>query len=423
MLIASGFVIIIGMVYALIKRYETRMVLLTGGMLLAIIAGKPLAPLIEFSASMKQSNVFEVIISSMGFASVVKLTSCDKHLIIIFVKLLKRMGPFVIIGVAIATTIINSAIPSAAGTAAAVGTIMIPLLISAKVPAPIAAATVMSGLYGGNLNPGHVHPTIVAELAGKTSMEFVAVVALPIFGSVIASSIMLILLSIVMKKRKLHNDEGNIADESVEDDGFRANYFYAIIPLLPLIVLLLGNMNIVPMLKMPVSHAMILGAVVALIATRSNPGNLTNAFFKGMGESFGAIFGLIIAANIFVAGMNAIGLIQSLIGVMSTSPLIAKVASVVGPFGIAVLCGSGEAAAIALNNAVSVHAEKFGLDIMSMGAMTVLSGGIGRSLSPVAGCMIICAGIAKVSPLDVVKYNALPMLAALITAATFLYVL
>ena len=51
-------------------------------------------------------------------------------------------------------------------------------------------------------------------------------------------------------------------------EGFKVNYLYAVIPLLPLIILMLGNTGALPMLKMPVSHAMIIGAVVAMLATR-----------------------------------------------------------------------------------------------------------------------------------------------------------
>lgn len=70
---------------------------------------------------------------------------------------------------------------------------------------------------------------------------------------------------------------------------------------------------------------MIIGAVVALIAVRPNPGTFVKTFFKGMGDSFGNIFGIIVAANIFVAGMKSVGLIQALIEFMSSSPVIARV--------------------------------------------------------------------------------------------------
>lgn len=116
-------VVILAMCWALVKKYETRLVLIAGGLILACMAGDPLAPLVSFSKSMKQANVFEVIIASMGFAAVVKMTGLHTHLIAVFLKLLKKAGPFVIIGVSLATTIVNSAIPSAAGTSAAVGTI------------------------------------------------------------------------------------------------------------------------------------------------------------------------------------------------------------------------------------------------------------------------------------------------------------
>ena len=421
MLIAT--VIIVAMVYGLIKKYETRMVLIAGGLALACLAGDPMAALKSFSASMKQAKVFEVIVACMGFAAVIKLTGCHTHLIAIFVKLLKRAGPFLILGAALATMVVNSAIPSAAGTSAAVGTILIPLLIAAKVPAPIAAATIMAGLYGGNLNPGHVHPTIVADLAGRPSIEFVTMVGVPLIGSVICSSLVLIVLAYYMRKKGIgmetELDEG--AGEFPKD--FKPNLFLAIIPLLPLIILLLGNLAGIKPMKMPVSHAMIIGAVIAMIATRTSPQSITKSFFKGMGDSFGVIFGIIVAANIFVAGMKSCGIISALIDVMTHSPTIAKGASIIGPFAIAVLSGSGEAASIAFNNAVSAHAPQFGLDIMNMGAMTVLSGGIGRSVSPVAGAMIICAGLAKVSPITVTRWIALPMLVALCFVTLTLYVL
>ncbi len=423
MTMALASIIILIMCYGLIKKYETRLVLICGGLALACLAGDPLAALKSFSASMKQANVFEVIISCMGFAAVVKLTGCHMHLIAVFVSLLKRAGPFLILGAALATMVVNSAIPSAAGTSAAVGTILIPLLIAAKVPAPIAAATIMAGLYGGNLNPGHVHPTIVANLAQRPSIDFVTMAATPLIGSVVCASLVLIVLSYYMKKKGIgmntELEEG--AGELPKD--FKPNYFYAVLPLLPLIMLLLGNTGVVKCLKMPVSHAMIIGAVVAMLVTRTNPQQVTKSFFKGVGDSFGSIFGIIIAANIFVAGMKSCGIIQALIDLMTTSPAIAKAASVLGPFGIAILSGSGEAASIAFNNAVTAHAPQFGLDIMNMGAMTVLSGGIGRSISPVAGAMIICAGLAKVSPITVSRWIVLPMLAALGFATLTLYVL
>ena len=91
MVIAS--ITILAMCYGLLKKYETRLVLISGGLALACLAGDPLDAMDAFSSSMQQSNVFEVIVACMGFASVINLTGCHLHLLAVFVKLLKRAVP------------------------------------------------------------------------------------------------------------------------------------------------------------------------------------------------------------------------------------------------------------------------------------------------------------------------------------------
>ena len=102
-----------------------------------------------------------------------------------------------------------------------------------------------------------------------------------------------------MKKKGLYQETALEEGAGELPKDFKPNLFLAVIPLLPLIILLLGNFGYVKFLKMPVSHAMIIGAVIAMIATRTGPGSITKTFFKGMGDAFGSIFGIIIAANIF----------------------------------------------------------------------------------------------------------------------------
>ena len=146
------------------------------------------------------------------------------------------------------------------------------------------------------MNPGHVHPTIVAELAGKTAVDFVSLVYFPLISSVVVASCVLIVLSYYMKKKGLYQETALEEGAGELPKDFKPNLFLAVIPLLPLIILLLGNFGYVKFLKMPVSHAMIIGAVIAMIATRTGPGSITKTFFKGMGDAFGSIFGIIIAA-------------------------------------------------------------------------------------------------------------------------------
>ncbi len=420
MQIYLGLAIVVVMLYLMGKRKDPKTLLFGAGMLMFLIAGDYMGTFKAFSASMKQANIFETIITSMGFAAVVKICGADKHLVSLFAKLLKKAGPFLIIGVAFATMIVNTSITSAAGVTAAMGTVFIPLMVASGIPVPLAAGAIMCGLYGGNLNPGHVHPTIVAHLAGVEGMEFVRVIAPALIASVFASSLVLTLFAFYLKK---HGNKEELAEQAAafgKIEMVKPNLFYAIVPLIPIVILLLGNFKIVPLFKMPVPHAMVIGALLCMLITRTSPQSVTKEFFKSMGTAFGDVFGLLICVNIFVAGLTKIGFIKILIDSMIGSPAIAKIAAVFGPFIMTLICGSGESASIAFNEAVSIHADKFGMSILNMGAMVVLSGGIGRSMAVFSAAMILCAGIAKVQPLDIIKYNSVAMVAALLTSAAFL---
>lgn len=420
MQIFLGTIIVVVMIYLMAKRKDPKTLLFTAGFLMILLSGDFMGAFKAFSASMKQANVFETIITSMGFAAVVKLCGADKHLVSLFAVLLKKAGPFLIIGVALATMVVNTSITSAAGVTAAMGTVFIPLMVASGIPVPLAAGAIMCGLYGGNLNPGHVHPTIVAHLAGVEGMDFVRVAAPALIASVIVSSSVLTAMAFYMKKKGNQEEIAAQAAAFGEVETVKPNLIYAVLPLVTIIILLLGNLQIVPLFKMPVPHAMLIGSILCMIITRTDPQTVTKEFFKAMGNAFGNVFGLLICVNVFVAGLTKLGFIKMLIDFMTTSPSIAKLAAVFGPFVMTLICGSGESASIAFNEAVSVHADRFGMDVLHMGAMVVLSGGIGRSMALFSAAMILCAGIAKLQPMDIIKYNGYAMVAALLTAAAFL---
>ncbi|MEF4601942.1 C4-dicarboxylate ABC transporter, partial [Escherichia coli] len=84
--------VIIVTVYLLIKKYETRMVLIGAGLLLCILSLTPLDAFTAFSDRMVSSSLIQAICSSMGFAYVMKYTKCDMHLVHVLSKVLTRLG-------------------------------------------------------------------------------------------------------------------------------------------------------------------------------------------------------------------------------------------------------------------------------------------------------------------------------------------
>ena len=77
----AAIVIIALTVVALVKRYETRLVLCIAGLLMCLISLDPMAAYNQFAKSMTTGNLIQSICSAMGFAFLVSYTKCDIHLL------------------------------------------------------------------------------------------------------------------------------------------------------------------------------------------------------------------------------------------------------------------------------------------------------------------------------------------------------
>ena len=419
MLIALGALTIVVTVYLLVKQYETRLILFCAGMFLALCAGSPMAPFKAFSHAMEENRLFEAIVAVMGFAMVMKLTMCDQHLIRALIKPLHKAGPLLIPGATLVTFFINTSITSSAGCSAAVGSILIPIMLAAGVHPAIAAAAIYAGTYGAILNPGYAQVALVAEVAKVSNMEVVSNHFITMLSCGIIGAFSLLVVALLMKENKgyvLPEDKQLPAD-------FKVHPLKAIVPLIPLTLLILGSFGIVPAFKqLSISHAMIIGIFCAFLVTRVNPQKISKEFWHGAGDSFGHVFGIIICALVFVSGLHAVGLIEAMTDAMVHTPAIAKISSTFGPFVLGILSGSGDAAAVAFNRAVTPEAAKFGLAAIDMGSAAAIAGALGRSMSPIAGGMVICAGLAGCSPLESAKRNAPGMfIACCVVIAMMLY--
>lgn len=412
-----GGLIVILTFAAIIKKLETRMVLFTAGLVMCIVGGDVNAAITAFTKTMVHGTLVPTICTVMGFSFVMKLTKCDQHLVTALSGVLSR-GKLILIPLAVLLTWwINIAIPSAAGCAAAVGTILIPTLISAGVHPAMAGSAVFAGTWGSAVSPGTSHNPFVAKLA---DVDVMTVIMNEAPAAIIASFVVIVALTIVsiVKKEGPNEERRNALTaevKKVDSSLLRVNPIKAIVPLVPLIMLVLGSKQIAMLPPVGVPLAMLTGTILALAVTLTNPEDVSKKFFEGMGSAYGSVMGLIIAAAVFTQGMQMVGLTGALIDVMKGSESIAKIAGAFGPFIIAILCGSGDAAALAFNGAITPHAANFGMTIIDLGSLAQMAGAIGRSMSPVAGAAIICAQIANVSPIELSKRNAIPMLLGVIT--------
>lgn len=408
--------VIIATVYGLIKRWETRLVLIAAGFLLCCISLQPMAALNAFAKSMTNNSLIMAICGSMGFAFVAGYTQCDRSLVHYLASPIKGLGLLLVPICTFITFLVNIAIPSAAGCAAAVGSTLIPVMLRAKIRPAAAAAAVLAGTIGSYLSPGTSHNPFVAKMAGISVMDFIGT---HMYYSIMCGVILIVgtaLVCFALGDQK--GDEAAQVDESklVKNDGFVPNPLKALVMIVPIAILVLGNVW-VPALKMGVAQAMLIGAICALLVARADPQQFSREFFKGMGKGYADVLGIIIAAGVFAAGLRSAGLIDAGIAALKESNEIARWGGSLGPWIMGVLSGSGDAATLAFNETVTPHAADFGMTIEGLGGLAFLSGALGRTMSPLAGVTILVSGIAMVNPLEVVKRTFIPCIVAVVACA------
>ncbi len=400
-----GVLCIIFAVALLILKKDTKTVLLGAGIIMCIAALKPLDAFDAFKDNMIQTGLITSVCSVMGFSFVMKITQVDKHLVHSLAKILVKIRPLLIPGVIISTFIVNISLNSASGVTAAVGTIFIPLLISMGVKPAMAASAVILGTWGSMLSPGLDHQSVISQIANVEVIDVIKVHAKTDIIAMLIAATYLTILAKILKEDKGYQIE-NI--ESKEDTEFKVNLFYAVLPLLPVIMLIIFNIesvqkNISWASRIGVPHAMLIGSILCIFATKTNIQKATNEFFNGMGKGYADIIGIIISAAVFVSGMKALGLLDFFINTLKTSTHLVPLAATYGPFLLGVITGSGDSSAIVFNQSVTVHAESFGYEIVNMGSLAALAGALGRAASPIAGATIIAAGIANISPFEIAK--------------------
>lgn len=412
-------VITLATIYALVRRYETRLMLLTSGLLMCLIALNPMGALNQFAKQMTNASLIMAICSAMGFAAVCSLTKADHSLVHYLTRPIKGLGLFLIPISTVITFLANIAIPSAAGCAAAVAPTLIPVMLRAGIKPVGAAAAVMAGTIGSLLSPGTSHNVFIANLAHMQIVDFIAT---HFFWDLIVGALVTVGVFIVCLVMGDHKQTTPVeaAAEAKKEQDFQPSPVLAWMPVVPIAILVVGNLWW-PVIHMGVAQAMLVGAiltvVLAIFINHDSPQELSRRFFQGTGKGYADVMGLIISASVFACGLRECGLVSAMIEAMQQSSEIARWGGSIGPFVLAVLCGSGDAATLAFNEAVTPSAPTFGMQVPQLGALAFLSGALGRTMSPLAAGMIVICGIAQVNPFEVAKRTALPCIIAMLVIA------
>ncbi|MEK7833021.1 MAG: C4-dicarboxylate transporter DcuC, partial [Acidobacteriota bacterium] len=242
MLILTLF-ILAATVYLMVRRVEVRLVLLGAGLLMALLAGKPLLIADTFTRGMVASMVAPIC-AAMGFAMVMTVTGCDKHLVHLLLNPIRRARFLILPGGILVAYLVNMAISSQTSTAAALGPILFPLLLASGYSPVVAGAALLLGAsFGGDLlNPGAQDVQAIAGITGLPAPELSRrIIPASIAGALTATSVFTLLnwRTNGQAVRQNEPDEPEF-DEARPVEEFRINLLRALIPLVPIALLLLA---------------------------------------------------------------------------------------------------------------------------------------------------------------------------------------
>jgi DcuC family C4-dicarboxylate transporter len=233
--------------------------------------------------------------------------------------------------------------------------------------------------------------------------------------------------------RKIESEQP-IKEDKKSDNKLDVPLIYAIIPVLPILLLIIFSklFSLFPTpITLDTTTAMFISLFVALVfeAVRKRDMKAVfdslKIFWNGMGNIFKTVVTLIITADIFAKGLISLGFIDGLLIFTQNAGFGAVgigIVMTVMIFLASMLMGSGNASFFAFGPLVPKIAKGLGVESSSIILPMQFSASMGRTVSPVAGVIIATAEIAKVSTIDIVKRNIIPLTVALIIMLTYHFI-
>lgn len=437
--------------WGIYKKYQVTTLLLFAGLamnLLAVLAGvDDILPrgakstgwigfdLFEQLRALSRSQIATtgfIILVAGGFATYMDRIGASDKLVEICTKPLSKLSaPYVILGaVFLLGHFLGLVVTSAAGLGTLLAVSVFPLLLGVGV-SPAAAAAVISSALVFSYAPSSAIAVLTATTTGVDPMTYLLTYQIP---AAIPSVLTVVVLHVIVQKYYDRKDAAagrivpvfDLAEiEAKKAKSKKTPAYYALLPLTPLVLLFIFNKLVFKTIVLDVATAMFIGWIVGILvdfASRRDAAAVFkdgHAMFQGMGSMLTNVVGLIFVAALFAEGLKTTGVVSLLVdsakslgmGISGTGVVVSMVISIV-----TLLTGSGVASFTGLVPIAPSVAQGLGGDATSLAMMMQFASEMMRPVSPVAGIVIIMAGFAKVSPLEVVRRNWIPCTAGLIVS-------
>lgn len=370
-----------------------------------------------------------LIVVLVGYSAYMKEIHASEMLVTLACAPLKKIkSPYVICALAyIIGAIIKLPITSPSGFSALMLITMFPILVSCGVN-PITAAATIALSQAADWGPGDMGSGICLPITAPD-----AIVSDYFMNyNMIASIPMIIVVAIVApfvyryfdRKEGIETvDRANVVVKTRKEIGVPT--FYAILPLLPIIFVLLFSKFGLKTVVMTTQGATLFSFFIAVaIDFIRRPKDFvgvikrTASYFTSMGSAFTNLVCLVAAANCFAKAISSIGGFAILTDLVANAGVPAAI--ILGIIGI---CG---ALIVVVSSSYNTAAYTFCPSVASIAASYGLTGelctlplqlclGFGRILSPINASNLMIAGTAGVDIVKMIKRNIIPFIVAFIT--------
>ena len=314
--------------------------------------------------------------------------------------------------------LMSFAVASATGLGVLLMATLFPVMVNVGISRG-AAAAICAAPISIILSPTSGDVVLSAEISKIPLGEFAFGTALPV--SIFA--ILGIAVAHFFWQRYLDKKEG-VQVERLNADEIKttAPNYYAILPLLPIIGVLLfdgkwglPNLHIVTVMVL----CFIITAVVDFLRSFNAKQTFDNLVvaYRGMADAFAGVVMLLVAAGVFAQSLSTIGFITNLIdsaqsfgGSAFFMMLVLAVITILATMAT----GSGNAAFYAFAELIPKLATQMGVNPAFLTIPMLQASNLGRGLSPVSGVVVAVSGMGKISPFEIVKRMSVPMLVGFI---------
>ncbi len=421
----------------IIKGYSATGVLMAGGLLLLLISvamGKSVLPASAKSTGWGLTDIVEyvkillmsrggdlgmMIMVLCGFAAYMTHIGANDVVVKLVSRPLKVINsPYLLmIAAYFVACLMSLAVSSATGLGVLLMATLFPVMVNVGISRG-AAAAICASPAALILSPTSGDVVLAAQASQMKLVDFAFKVTLPISIAAIVS----MAIAHFFWQRYIDRKE-NISHEMVEAKDIETNAprLYTILPFTPIIGVLIFDGKWGPEL-----HIITILVICMLLAAVCEFLRFFNAktiyagldvAYKGMAEAFSSVVVLLVAAGVFAQGLSTIGFISGLIGLVQSfgsGALLIMLVLVVITMLAAMTTGSGNAPFYAFVELIPKLASQMGINPAYLAIPMLQASNLGRTISPVSGVVVAVAGMAKVSPFEVVKRTSVPVLVGLI---------